>query len=95
MSERLLSIIKRLEKYPHMIARIEGILNVTENIYGDCDLADDAEMKMIEEVNKMGKQMLSAWGEKQEEKKRKVYEEDANFVKRGKKKHTGKQHSEK
>lgn len=91
MNDRLSTIIKRLEKYPHMIARMEAILDVAENTHEDLELAKDAENKVIKEITKMGHEMLTIWGETQEAKKRKVYEEDAKTTKHGKKKHIGKQ----
>jgi len=33
MNEKLSSITKRLEKFPHMIARIEVMLDIAENKY--------------------------------------------------------------
>jgi len=95
MSKKLLSITKRLEKFPHLAARMEALLDIAENTYGDCELANDAERKIIEELNKMGQQILTGWGEKQEAKKRKKCEEDTKSIKHNKKKHGGGQHLEK
>jgi hypothetical protein len=82
--------MKRLEKHPHMIARITAMLDVAENTSGDVELARDAEEKICEEITKMGYEMLTMWGEGQESKKRKIYEERINAIKHGKKKLTGK-----
>jgi hypothetical protein len=89
MNKKMLSITKKLERFPHIAARVEALFDIAENTYGDCKLANDAERKIIEELNKMGQEMLAAWGKEQETKKRKVYEEDIKFIKHNKKKHGG------
>jgi len=90
MSDELAAIVKRLEKYPHMIARITAILDVAENTSGDLELANDAEYKVLEEIKKMGNETLTIWGKTQESRKRKIYEKKDGAVKHDKKKHIGK-----
>ena len=89
MNERLLTIMKKLEKNPHLIARLEVLLDVTENTSGDIELAKDAENQIYEEIMKMGNDLLTTWGKSQERKKSKVYEEKSNAIKHGKKKRIG------
>ena len=89
MDEKLLSVMKRLEKHPHMIARITAMLDVAENTSGEVELAKDAEEKICEEITKMGYEILTAWGAGQESKKRKIYEKRLEATKHGKKKHIG------
>ena len=89
MNSELSLVIKRLEKHPHMVSRIIAILDVAENTYGNIELANDAEKMVLEEIEKMGQEMLTMWGKGQELKKRKMYEEKAGAIKYGKKKQIG------
>lgn len=72
MNEKIIKLIKRLEKYPHLEARIEALLDVAENSSGKLDRADDAEEKLIVEVRKIGNELLTTWATNQEEKKHKA-----------------------
>ena len=89
MNDDFLKLMKRLEKYPHLIARIEVLLDVTENTDGDMELAKDAEEKIIKEITQMGKEVLTSWGTGQELKKRKAFEDKPGVIKHGKKKLIG------
>lgn len=89
MKDETVKLMKRLEKYPHLIARMEVLLDATENTDGDLELAKDAEEKIYEEITRMGNELLTAWGTGQELKKRKIIEEKPGAIKHGKKKLTG------
>ena len=43
MDEKLLLTMKRLEKHPHLVARLEVLLDAAENTSGNIELAKDAE----------------------------------------------------
>lgn len=58
-------LIRRLNAHPHVRRRVESMLSVVEDESGDLKLADDAEMRMIEEVRRMGHEALQAWAERQ------------------------------
>jgi hypothetical protein len=66
--EKLVKLMKRLAKYPHLEARIEALLDVAENSSGKLDRADDAEEKLIVEIKKIGNELLTTWATNQEEK---------------------------
>jgi hypothetical protein len=84
------SLIKRLEKYPHLRDRFEAILNIAENTTGELERADDAEMKAIEEVRKIGAELLRTWASNQEMKKSaQAVEENAQLIRHSKKNYTG------
>ncbi len=42
---------------------MEALLNVVENVAGDCTKADDAEQYVIEELRKMGNDALHWWAD--------------------------------
>jgi hypothetical protein len=80
------SFAERLEKYPHLRDRFEAVLNIVENTTGELEKADDAEMKAIEEVRKIGATTLQIWASNQEMKKNsQAVEENPELIKHSKK----------
>jgi hypothetical protein len=55
--------INRLKQHPKLLDRMEALLNVVENVAGDCTKADDAEQYVIEELRKMGNDALHCWAD--------------------------------
>lgn len=53
--------LTRLNHHPHLRERMETLLNVVENVAGDCTKADAAEQSVLEEVRKMGNEALQCW----------------------------------
>ena len=89
MNEKLLLTMKRLEKHPHLIARLEVLLDAAENTSGDLELAKDAENKIVEEITRMGNELLTTWAVSQERKKSVACKENPAATKHCKKKHIG------
>ncbi len=58
-------VVKKLEKFPHLKSRIENMLMMAENRSGEYDLADDIEMALCKEVNKMGLEFMEMWASNQ------------------------------
>jgi len=58
-------LIRRLNAHPAIRRRLESMLSAVEGESGDLKLADDAEMRMIEEVRRMGQEALQAWASRQ------------------------------
>lgn len=58
----------KLEKYPRLKKRFDEILNIAENSSGELVTADEAEAKAIEEVRKLGQELLKEWAVTQHEK---------------------------
>jgi hypothetical protein len=56
--------VDRLNQHPQLKERMESLLNIVENVAGDCTKADDAERYVIEELRKMGNDALHCWGDK-------------------------------
>ena len=48
----------RLNQHPHLRERMETLLNVVENVAGDCTKAEAAEQSVIEELHKLGNAVL-------------------------------------
>jgi hypothetical protein len=53
--------LTRLNHHPQLRERMETLLNVVENVAGDCTKADAAEQSVIEELRKMGNAALHCW----------------------------------
>lgn len=57
--------IERVKKHPALLKRFDQLLDIVENSSGDIEKANEAELKVIEELRKMGNEVLTAWGEQQ------------------------------
>jgi len=55
---------KRLERHPSIEARVVRILDLIENAGGDVRRADDAERRAMEELRRMGQEVLNDWGQR-------------------------------
>lgn len=84
----------RLEKYPDLKKRFEELLNVAENVTGEYETADDAEMAVIREIRKTGNQLLTTWASAEEVKKRQKALSENKLAYHSKKNSTGKQRTE-
>jgi len=56
--------LTRLKQYPHLRERMETLLNIVENVAGDCAKADAAEQAVLDEVRKLGHAALQGWAER-------------------------------
>jgi len=95
MSERKKgSLEERLKDNPVLRKRVESILDLVENVDGKFKTADEAEERAIEELRRLGNELLQEWAINQEKKAaedlRKQAEGPAGH---GKKNSTGKRHS--
>jgi hypothetical protein len=80
----------RLNRHPHLRARIEGLLDIIDNAGDDLEKASAAEQRVIEELRKMGNEALQCWAENQERKKREQLEQsDTEVNKKVKKNFSG------
>ena len=61
-------LFERLNRHPHLRARMESLLAVVEDAEGDCERADAAERRVIEELRQMGYEALTGWAERGVEK---------------------------
>ena len=84
--------LERLLIHPVLKKRFEEILNVAENTSGDIITADEAEGRAIEEVKKLGKEIMKEWAISQHEKQLlKTQNESPKARKHTKKNSTGRQ----
>jgi hypothetical protein len=55
--------LARLKHHPHLRERLETLLNIVDNVAGDCTKADTAEQAVIDEIRKLGHEVLQSWAE--------------------------------
>jgi hypothetical protein len=85
-------LIERLKKHPKIANRLISLLDVTENESGTYDIADDVEEKFIEEIRKMGAEVMESWATNQVQKKiDEVCQDNKNLIRHSKKNFIGKQ----
>jgi hypothetical protein len=62
------NFFERLEAHPELRERFEEILDIAENSSDKLITADEAEEKTIEEVKKLGLEVMQEWAKGQHEK---------------------------
>ena len=86
---------EKLKNHPRLKKRFNEILSVAENTSGELITADQAEMKAIEEVRKLGQELMQEWATSQHEKVIQNAKKDHPKVKKHIKKNSiGNQHSD-
>ena len=61
------AILRGLNAHPQIKSRIASMLAVVEDAAGDLKEADMAEMRLIEEIRRMGQEAMQAWANRQVE----------------------------
>jgi hypothetical protein len=91
MHERKRSLEERLNAHPHLRERVDQILAIVEDAQGDIDKADEAERRVIEQLRKLGQEVLQDWAVGKEEQKVEQLQADATrkVTGHGKKNSTG------
>jgi hypothetical protein len=58
-----ITLEQRLSLYPSLKNRIERLINIIEDSAGDCQKANEAELRVIEGLRQMGSEALHCWSE--------------------------------
>ena len=66
--------LRRLREYPELKAKIETLLAIIENAGGDVEKAAEAERRIVEEMRKMGNEVMHSWARHQQQKKEAEYQ---------------------
>ena len=82
-------LVERLQKHPHLQARIGALLDVVENATGDAVKADEAEQRVAEELRQMGQEALQAWAERKQTRLEAESDKRADLTRKEKKGSTG------
>jgi len=56
----------RLDKYPGLRAKVEGMLDIVENAGGDVEKAAVAEQRVIDAMRDLGHNVLEQWAHEQQ-----------------------------
>jgi G:T-mismatch repair DNA endonuclease (very short patch repair protein) len=97
MGDRKHTLEERLQAHPRLRDRFHQILSIAEDAEGKVDKADEAEERVIEELRKLGQEVLQDWAVgKEKQKVEQVKKElDRKIKGHGKKNFAGTQHLEK
>ena len=94
MSDYGENIGERLDRHRVLKSRVESLLNIIENSPADTVKADDAEFRVIEELRRMGNEVLHDWAsEKESAAAEECRKYNGNIIGHGKKNCTGIRHS--
>jgi len=82
-------ILRGLNANPQIKERIASLLAVVDDSAGDLKLADAAEMRMIEEIRRLGQEAMQAWAERQVERREQELRSGGQVQREGKKNSAG------
>jgi len=89
-----LNFLEKLTSTPTLRRRFEEILNIAHNTSGELITADQAEGKAMEEIQKLGQEVLREWAINQHEKVlERARKENPKATKHIKKNSIGNQHT--
>ena len=83
------AILSGLNAHPQIKSRIAALLAVVEDAGGDLKEADAAEMRLIEEIRRMGQEAMQAWATRQVEKSEQDIRQGGQAHREGKKNSAG------
>jgi hypothetical protein len=58
-------MVRRLSSHPRIRERISSLLAAVDDTAGDLKLADDAELRLTQELQRMGQEAMQAWASAQ------------------------------
>ena len=79
--ERLLA---RLNQHPQLRGRVERLVDIVEDAGDDLRKADEAERRVIEEVRRLGQELLEGWADGQVAKRADAWERTPGVWREGK-----------
>ena len=83
------ALLRGLNANPQIKNRIASLLAAVEDAGGELKEADAAEMRMIEEIRRMGQEALQAWADRQVEKSEQEIRRRGRVQREGKKNSAG------
>jgi len=82
-------LVRRLGAHPQLRSRMESLLQAVEDETGELTEADAAELRVIEEMRRMGQETLQAWASGQVDKTSQKVVQEGGVWSEGKKNCTG------
>jgi len=89
------ALLDRLNGHPALRSRVESMLLVVGDEMGNLQEADAAEMRLIEQMRRMGQESLQAWATGQAAKASESVARESKTWREGKKNSNGTAHSAK
>ncbi len=86
------ALLNRLNEHPELRSRVESMLLVVEDEMGNLQEADAAELRLIEEMRRMGQESLQAWATGQAVKAAESVSRESKVRREGKKNSAGTVH---
>lgn len=86
MTGKHLTLEERLKQYPHLRERFEMILDMAESKGNGPDTADSVEERAINELRKLGEEIMKEWAKNKVDKEVAAYKEAHSQVHQHKKK---------
>lgn len=83
------AILRGLNAHPQIKNRIASLLAAVEDAAGDLKEADAAEVRLIEEIRRMGQEAMQAWANRQVEKSEQEVRQRGDVKREGKKNSAG------
>jgi hypothetical protein len=95
LNSKDIEFLKRLNRKPHLKARMEALLNVAEAAVESGEMtADEVEIQLREQVMNLGQDTLQSWAISKEKTMADQIAGTSGVKRHGKKKSIGTQHSE-
>ena len=69
MSDQIVSLEERLHAHPILKKRVEALLQIVDDPLEEIDTANEAELRVIEEVRRLGNELLQEWASTKERKR--------------------------
>ena len=79
------SLEERLREHPELRERFEKMLDLVENADGDCVRADEAELRVLEQVRGLGRELLQDWAEEGQQKVERAWDRREDVSRKEKK----------
>ena len=95
LSQEDKELLNQLNRRPDLKNRVKSILSIASDDGDGIVKADEAENRVIEEVRRMGNDVLTEWAKTRIEKSEAYLPADSDIDRSGKKKSVGTRHSEK
>lgn len=80
------SLDSRLDAYPELKAKIEGLVSVVENTDGTLTNAHEAEQEVIHEIQKLGQAALQGWANQENQRQEQRFVSEESTAQRSRKK---------
>ena len=77
--------LNKLSEYPELRGRFEEILALMRNERGDANTADEAEERAIEEVRKLGLEVMQGWARRKNRRLAEEYDRREGYRRKEKK----------